>query len=171
MFSEEKKGCFIIDRLAKMGNVRSLFYSDRILKNSGRIIFEESLSNNIERQRLDGMMDVGTAVRRMIARASRLRGNTESDLGGKSGLLRARWWVTPTARYSGRDSATENRPPRWEFRLSGVRVKRRGKSSPAGRVTGLARQTPPGARPNKGAACRRRKVRRHGSARSGTTSG
>jgi len=31
-------------------------------------------------------------------------------------------------------------------------VKRRGKSSPAGRVTGLARQTPPGARPNKGAA-------------------
>jgi hypothetical protein len=34
---------------------------------------------------------------------------------------------------------------------AGVRVKRRGKSSPAGRVTGLARQTPSGARPNRGA--------------------
>jgi hypothetical protein len=30
-----------------------------------------------------------------------------------------------------------------------VRVKRRGKSSPAGRATGLARQTPPGARPSR----------------------
>ena len=29
---------------------------------------------------------------------------------GKSGLLRARWWVTPT-RGDPRDSATENRPP------------------------------------------------------------
>jgi len=36
--------------------------------------------------------------------------------GGKSGLHRAQWWVTPTVRVhegaSGRDSATENRPPR-----------------------------------------------------------
>ena len=30
-----------------------------------------------------------------------------------------------------------------------VRVKRCGKSAPAGRVTGLARQTPPGARPSR----------------------
>jgi hypothetical protein len=31
--------------------------------------------------------------------------------GGKSGLPRTRWWVTPTVRKN-RDSATENRPPR-----------------------------------------------------------
>jgi len=30
--------------------------------------------------------------------------------GGKSGLPRARWWVTPTVRKD-RESATENKPP------------------------------------------------------------
>src|SRR5262245_66442460 len=60
---------------------------------------------------------------------------------GKSGLHRARWWVTPT-RGDPRDSATENRPP-----LPGeVRVKRWCKRPPATRATGSARQTPPGAR-------------------------
>lgn len=33
-----------------------------------------------------------------------------SAAGGKSGLPRARWWVTPTVRKD-RDSATENIPP------------------------------------------------------------
>ena len=49
----------------------------------------------------------------------------------------------PTAiRGDSRESATENRPP-----LSPVvRVKRCGKSAPAFRVTGVARQTPPEAR-------------------------
>ena len=85
---------------------------------------------------------------------------TGSCCGGKSGLQRARWWVTPTARFSGRESATENKPPRWTLSPK-VRVKRRGKSSPAGRVTGLARQTPPGARPNKEAeagSCRKARL-------------
>ena len=44
-----------------------------------------------------------------------------------------------------------NRLGRDACATAAVRVKRRGKSSPAGRVTGLARQTPSGARPNKGA--------------------
>jgi len=34
--------------------------------------------------------------------------------GGKSGLPRARWWVTPTVRED-RDSATENKPPDGQF--------------------------------------------------------
>ena len=55
---------------------------------------------------------------------------------GKSGLQRTRWWVTPTGREA-RDSATENKPPCGLLRK--VRVKRCGKSAPAGRVTGLAR--------------------------------
>ena len=53
--------------------------------------------------------------------------------GGKSGLLRTQWWVTPTVRKD-RDSATESIPPR-RF-ACGVRVKRCGKSAPAVRVTG-----------------------------------
>lgn len=65
---------------------------------------------------------------------------------GKSGLQRTGWWVTPTGREI-RDSATENKPPRGSLRA--VRVKRCGKSAPAGRVTGLARQTPPEARPSR----------------------
>jgi len=60
---------------------------------------------------------------------------------GKSGLHRARWWVTPT-RGDPRESATESRPPR----AVGVRVKRRCKRPPARQVTAAARQTPPGAR-------------------------
>ncbi len=62
---------------------------------------------------------------------------------GKSGLHRARWWVTPT-RGDPRDSATENKPP--VLACASVRVKRRCKRPPAHRVTGAARQTPPGAR-------------------------
>ncbi|EDL60609.1 hypothetical protein PM8797T_11174 [Gimesia maris DSM 8797] len=56
--------------------------------------------------------------------------------GGKSGLHRARWWVTPTVRED-RESATESKPP-GQF-AGQVRVKRCGKSAPADRVTGLAR--------------------------------
>src|SRR5659263_580385 len=65
---------------------------------------------------------------------------------GTSGLRRARWWVTPT-RGDPRDSATENRPPRPFGDV--VRVKRWCKRPPAHRVTGAARQTPPGARPDR----------------------
>ena len=59
---------------------------------------------------------------------------------GKSGLQRARWWLTAT-RGDPRDSATENKPPALR-----VRVKRRCKRPPAPGVTQAARQTPPGAR-------------------------
>src|SRR5690606_28188474 len=61
---------------------------------------------------------------------------------GTSGLHRAGWLLTAT-RGDPRESATENRPPV----VRPVRVKRWGKSPPAPRVTGVARQTPPGARP------------------------
>ena len=58
--------------------------------------------------------------------------------GGKSGLQRTRWWVTPTVRED-RDSATEIRPPIGDSSESQeVRVKRCGKSAPANRVTGSA---------------------------------
>ena len=48
--------------------------------------------------------------------------------GGKSGLHRTRWWVTPTVRKD-RESATENRPPMARLRDQ-ARVKRCGKSAP-----------------------------------------
>ncbi len=67
---------------------------------------------------------------------------------GKSGLHRTGWWVTPTGRKA-RESATESRPLAAVHDGWRVRVKRRGKSSPAGWATSLARQTPPGARPNR----------------------
>ncbi len=78
---------------------------------------------------------------------------------GKSGLHRAGWSVTPTGRKA-RESATESRPPHGSCasackRREGyraVRVKRCGKSAPAAGVTRLARQTPPGARPNRASA-------------------
>ena len=44
-------------------------------------------------------------------------------VGGKSGLLRAGWWVTPTGRKT-RESATENKPPACQGFLATVRVKR-----------------------------------------------
>ncbi len=47
-----------------------------------------------------------------------------------------------------RESATENRPPAWLARTA--RVKRWGKSPPREPATEAARQTPPGARPNRG---------------------
>lgn len=59
---------------------------------------------------------------------------------GKSGLHRAEWSVTPTGRKV-RESATENKPPngcacvRKCACCCVVRVKRRGKSSPALKVT------------------------------------
>ena len=69
-------------------------------------------------------------------RMSRPGGRGEETRRGRSGLHRARWWVTPT-RGDPRDSATENRPPP---RLGGaVRVKRWCKRPPALRVTGAAR--------------------------------
>ena len=52
------------------------------------------------------------------------------------------------SRGDSQESATENRPPA-RVRLSSVRVKRCGKSAPAFRVTGVARQTPPEARPRR----------------------
>ncbi len=69
-----------------------------------------------------------------------------SDHGGKSGLHRTRWWVTPTVRKD-RDSATESKPPIVDVApesllLEGydeVRVKRCGKSAPAIRATDSAR--------------------------------
>ncbi len=78
--------------------------------------------------------------------------------GGKSGLLKGAM-VGNTHRPSMRLAARIGKVPQKINRLgqgadgitAAVRVKRRGKSSPAGRVTGLARQTPSGARPNKGA--------------------
>ena len=45
-----------------------------------------------------------------------------------------------------RESATESKPPA----CARVRVKGCGKSAPRGLATGAARQTPPGARPNRG---------------------
>ena len=59
---------------------------------------------------------------------------------GKSGLRRAGWSVTPTGRKA-RESATENKPPNDSACAQKcacvcvVRVKRRGKSSPALKVT------------------------------------
>ena len=51
-------------------------------------------------------------------------------------------WLLTATRGDPRESATESRPPAtWP-----VRVKRRCKRPPAFRVTGTARQTPPGAR-------------------------
>ena len=88
--------------------------------------------------------------------------------GGKSGHRRAGCWLTarggdPT------DSATESRPPRALGRA--VRVKRCGKSAPAIRVTGSARQTPPGARPNRRASSRQRERRAVRSEPSGQAAG
>jgi hypothetical protein len=49
----------------------------------------------------------------------------QPSAGGKSGLQRARWWVTPTGRKV-RESATESRPPaeRPARARPSVRVKR-----------------------------------------------
>jgi hypothetical protein len=71
------------------------------------------------------------------------RSRSRSGRRGRSGLLRAGRWATPT-RSDPRESATENRPPAPEP----VRVKRWCKRPPAARATGPARQTPPGARSN-----------------------
>lgn len=76
---------------------------------------------------------------------------------GKSGLRGARWWVTPTARVKRVGKVPQKTNRLWRLVSSWVRVKRRGKSSPAIRATGPAWQTPPGARPNKEA--RRRILR------------
>jgi transposase len=66
---------------------------------------------------------------------------------GTSGLHRAGWLLTAT-RGDPRESATESRPPGVGAvrRRRLVRVKRWCKRPPAPRVTGVARQTPPGAR-------------------------
>lgn len=58
-----------------------------------------------------------------------------SAAGGKSGLPRAGWWVTPTVRKD-RERATENRPPDGPRKRATARVKRRGKSSPRSRRLG-----------------------------------
>lgn len=79
---------------------------------------------------------------------------------GKSGLRGARWWVTPTARVKRVGKVPQKTNRLWRLVSSWVRVKRRGKSSPAIRATGPAWQTPPGARPNKEARRRLLGVRR-----------
>ncbi len=71
---------------------------------------------------------------------------------GTSGLHRARCWVTPS-RGDPQESATENRPP-MAWRHVQARVKRCGKSAPAPGATRAARQTPPGARPDRGRTAR-----------------
>ena len=68
--------------------------------------------------------------------------------GGKSEHHRAGWSLTATG-GDPRESATENIPLQELFWAFGVRVKRRGKSSPVPMVTSGAWQTPPGARPNR----------------------
>ena len=72
--------------------------------------------------------------------------------GGKSEHHRAGCSVT-RSHGDVKESATESRPPtRFSPQETGpVRVKRCGKSAPVPRVTGEAWQTPPGARPNRGA--------------------
>jgi hypothetical protein len=102
----------------------------------------------------DDRRGVWVRVPRLGDRLRRL--DPEACRGGKSGLHRARWWVTPTVRPrfgAARIGKVPQKIDRLGRRASGapvaVRVKRRGKSSPAGWVTSLARQTPSGARPNK----------------------
>ena len=56
------------------------------------------------------------------------------------------------SRGDSQESATENKPPSGS--LPSVRVKRCGKSAPAFRATGMARQTPPGARSRRERAVR-----------------
>ena len=70
--------------------------------------------------------------------------------GGKSGLHRARCQVTPGGREP-TESATESKPPmsRHCKRVWQVRVKGCGKSAPRRWQHSAARQTPPGARPNR----------------------
>ncbi len=69
---------------------------------------------------------------------------------GRSGLHRAGCWLT-ASRGDLQESATENRPPMaMPLGSAQVRVKRCGKSAPANGVTRSARQTPPGARSNRG---------------------
>src|SRR3954462_2882952 len=87
---------------------------------------------------------------------SRPGGRGEETRRGRSGLHRARWWVIPT-RGDPRDSATENRPP--SHLGAAARVKRWCKRSPAFRVTGTARETPPGARSRRGAYSSRERSR------------
>src|SRR5262245_58662977 len=79
--------------------------------------------------------------------------------GGKSELRRAACWVTPRP-GDGTESATESRPPAallgratafQGLTARSARVKRCGKSAPAPAATPAARQTPRGARPNRGA--------------------
>src|SRR5262252_1396117 len=75
--------------------------------------------------------------------------------GGKSGLRRIGCQVTPGGREP-TESATESRPPK---SLTGpARVKRCGKSAPRRWQHVTARQTPPGARPNREAV---RCLKRH----------
>lgn len=68
-------------------------------------------------------------------------------------------WRLTAAGGDPRDSATENKPPAG-LRPGAVRVKRCGKSAPRVLVTGAARQTPPGARPNRGGRVRGNPARR-----------
>jgi hypothetical protein len=67
---------------------------------------------------------------------------------GKSGLRRTRRQVTPGGRKP-TESATESKPPKQRINALTARVKRCGKSAPRRWQHSTARQTPPGARPNR----------------------
>ncbi len=84
------------------------------------------------RRRLGGEESQSAPRSRIFGHIGRRLGDRSLHAGGKSGLLRAGWWVTPTVRKD-RESATEKRPPASSIARSSVRVKRRGKSSPRGR--------------------------------------
>ena len=97
-----------------------------------------------------------SARRPRIERSPAFTGRWSGSIRGTSGLHRARCWVTPS-RGDSQDSATENRPPmamRSSERVAQARVKRCGKSAPAPGVTRVARQTPSGARSDRGRAAR-----------------
>ena len=85
-----------------------------------------------------------TAKMKRVLGVGQMIAGSRFGVRGKSGLRRAGCWVTPSLGDE-QDSATESKPPR----ACGVRVKRRGKSSPVPVVTSGARQTPSGARPNR----------------------
>ena len=80
-----------------------------------------------------------------------IRGFSVWRWGGKSGLRRTRCQVTPGGREP-TESATERYRRRAGSQRCGAvqaRVKWCGKSAPRGRQRSAARQTPPGARPNR----------------------
>ena len=95
----------------------------------------------------------GTVPRTLPYTGQRWRGvdwMTAAHFGGsrKVGAPQGRV-LACASRGDSQESATENKPP-VGLAIQSVRVKRCGKSAPASRATGVARQTPPGARSRTG---------------------